>query len=233
MTAQLPEFLDVPKGTLSKAVALPAVAGRTWWRQPYRKGFKRALDVAAVLLATPVLVPVVAAVAAAVALEGGQPFYAQNRVGKDGKTFRMWKFRSMVRDADSRLEGYLAANPAARAEWDLTQKLKDDPRITRVGRFIRRSSIDELPQLWNVLTGDMSLVGPRPMMLSQRVLYPGSGYFRLRPGITGFWQTAGRNRTTFEARAEYDDAYDEELSLVTDVKVLARTVSTVLNCTGY
>ena len=223
----------MPKGTLSKTAALPAAAGKAWWRKPYRNGLKRVLDIGAVLLATPVLVPVVAAVTVAVALEGGQPFYAQDRVGKDGRTFRMWKFRSMVRDADSRLEGYLATNPAARAEWDLTQKLKDDPRITRVGRLIRRSSIDELPQLWNVLTGDMSLVGPRPMMLSQRVLYPGAGYYRLRPGITGFWQTAGRNRTSFEARAEHDDAYDAEVSLATDVKVLVRTVNTVLNCTGY
>lgn len=233
MTAHLPEFLDLSKGGLSAPAALPAATQKLWWRKPYRNGLKRVLDIGAVLLATPVLVPVVVAVTLAVALEGGKPFYAQDRVGKGGKTFRMWKFRSMVRDADSRLESYLASNPAARAEWDSTQKLKADPRITRVGRFIRRSSIDELPQLWNVLIGDMSLVGPRPMMLSQRVLYPGEGYYRLRPGITGFWQTAGRNRTTFEARAEYDDAYDAEVSFVTDAKVLARTVNTVLSCTGY
>ena len=233
MTAHLPEFLDLPKGQRSAPAALPAAVQKLWWRKPYRNGLKRVLDIGAVLLATPVLVPFVAAVTLAVALEGGKPFYAQDRVGKGGKTFRMWKFRSMVHDADSRLESYLASNPAARAEWDSTQKLKADPRITRVGRFIRRSSIDELPQLWNVLIGDMSLVGPRPMMLSQRALYPGEGYYRLRPGITGFWQTAGRNRTTFEARAEYDDAYDAELSLATDAKVLVRTVNTVLSCTGY
>lgn len=234
MTAHLPEFLDAPNSATAQAVSVvPAAVQKAGWHQPYRNGLKRVLDVGAVLLSAPVIVPVIAAVALAVALEGGKPFYYQPRVGKDGKTFRMWKFRSMVRDADSKLEGYLAANPEARAEWDSTQKLKNDPRITRVGQFIRRSSLDELPQLWNVLTGDMSLVGPRPMMLSQRVMYPGQGYYRLRPGITGYWQTAGRNRTTFEARAEYDDAYDADLSFACDMKVLGRTVNTVLNCTGY
>ncbi len=233
MTAHLPEFIDLPKSGAPPAVALPAAVQKGGWRQPYRNGLKRMLDIGAVLLAAPVIVPVVAVVALAVAVEGGTPFYFQPRVGRGGRTFRMWKFRSMVADADSKLEGFLAANPAARAEWDSTQKLKNDPRITRVGRFIRRSSIDELPQLWNVLKGDMSLVGPRPMMLSQRVLYPGSGYYRLRPGITGYWQTAGRNRTTFEARAEYDDTYFAELSLGCDLKLLARTVTTVLSCTGY
>lgn len=233
MTAHLPEFLEVPKAGRSAAAPLTLTARKSGWRQPYRNGVKRVLDVGSVLLAAPVIVPLVAVIAAVVATDGGQPFYRQDRVGKDGKTFRMWKFRSMVRDADSRLESHLAANPAARVEWDATQKLKDDPRITRFGRVIRRSSMDELPQLWNVLRGDMSLVGPRPMMLSQRVLYPGSGYYRLRPGITGYWQTAGRNRTSFEARAQYDDAYDAEVSLATDVKVLVRTVGTVAKCTGY
>ena len=176
MTAHLPEFLDVPKTVTAPAVTvLPAAVQKAGWRQPYRNGLKRVLDVAAVLLSAPVIVPVIAAVALAVAMEGGAPFYYQPRVGMGGKTFRMWKFRSMVRDADSKLESYLAENPEARAEWDSTRKLKNDPRITRVGQFIRRSSLDELPQLWNVLTGDMSLVGPRPMMLSQRVMYPGQG----------------------------------------------------------
>ena len=107
--------------------------------------------------------------------KGGRPFYSQVRVGKGGKPFRMWKLRSMVNDADARMETYLAENPDARAEWDSTQKLRNDPRVTRFGQFLRRSSLDELPQLWNVLKGDMSLVGPRPMMLNQQSLYPGDG----------------------------------------------------------
>lgn len=198
----------------------------------YRNAFKRVLDVAAILLAAPVIVPVVGALALAVALEGGTPFYTQIRVGRQGKRFRMWKLRSMVLDADARMRDFLATDPEARAEWDQNQKLRNDPRITRFGRFLRKSSLDELPQLWNVLRGDMSLVGPRPMMISQQLMYPGTAYYALRPGITGFWQTAGRNRTTFEARAEYDAAYEAELSLGTDVRILARTVGVVLKGTG-
>lgn len=202
-------------------------------RGPYRRFFKRAFDVTAIVLAAPAVVPIVAIAAALVARDGGSPFYSQMRVGKGGKRFRMWKLRSMVRDADARMEEYLAANPDARMEWDSTQKLKTDPRITRMGKFLRKSSLDELPQLWNVLVGDMSLVGPRPMMTSQQSLYPGQAYYALRPGITGYWQTSGRNRTTFEARASFDDAYEADLSMLTDVKVLAATVGVVVNGTGY
>lgn len=202
-------------------------------RGPYRRLFKRLLDVTAILMAVPVVVPIVAVAAVLVARDGGSPFYTQMRVGRGGRRFRMWKLRSMVCDADARMADYLASDPVARQEWDSTQKLKADPRITSFGKFLRKSSLDELPQLWNVLIGDMSLVGPRPMMVSQQVLYPGMAYYALRPGITGYWQTAGRNRTTFEARAEYDDAYEAELSLVADVKVLAATVGVVVHGTGY
>lgn len=199
----------------------------------YRNALKRALDVSAILVSAPVVVPLIAVLAVCTRRDGGNAFYTQTRVGRGGQNFRLWKLRSMVPDADAKLEAYLAANPAARCEWNRTQKLKNDPRITRFGRFLRRSSLDELPQLWNVLRGDMSLVGPRPMMTSQTVLYPGLAYYTLRPGITGHWQTAGRNDTTFAARAEYDDAYDTGLSLGTDVRILARTVGVVLKATGY
>jgi lipopolysaccharide/colanic/teichoic acid biosynthesis glycosyltransferase len=184
-------------------------------------------------MAVPVVLPVIAVAALMVARDGGSPFYTQMRVGMGGRAFRMWKLRTMVCDADSRMEAYLAENPAARLEWDSTQKLKADPRITKMGKFLRKSSLDELPQLWNVVLGDMSLVGPRPMMINQQNLYPGKAYYALRPGITGYWQTAGRNRTTFEARAEYDDAYEANVSLVADIKVLAATVGVVVNGTGY
>jgi exopolysaccharide production protein ExoY len=139
----------------------------------------------------------------------------------------------MVVDADAQLEAYLAANPEARLEWDRTQKLKSDPRITPVGRFIRKISLDEVPQLWNVLKGDMSLVGPRPMMPEQRALYQGGAYFELRPGITGFWQVGDRNDTTFSARAVYDARYAQDLSLMTDVIILLLTIRVVLRGTGY
>jgi exopolysaccharide production protein ExoY len=199
----------------------------------YRNFAKRVLDVSAILLAAPFVVPLIAGLAVMVRQDGGGAFYTQQRVGKDGRHFRMWKLRTMVCDADARMADYLAANPAARLEWDETQKLKRDPRITSFGQFLRRSSLDELPQLWNVLKGEMSLVGPRPMMLNQQSLYPGTAYYALRPGITGYWQTAGRNRTTFEARAEYDTSYEANLSLVADMQILARTVTVVMKCTGY
>lgn len=199
----------------------------------YRRRMKRALDVTLVLISLPVVLPLIAILALWVACEGGNPFYTQVRVGKGGRTFRLWKLRSMVHDADARLEAYLAAKPAARDEWRRTQKLKSDPRVTRAGRVLRRTSLDELPQLWNVLTGEMSLVGPRPMMVSQQPLYPGSAYYTMRPGITGYWQVSGRNDTTFEARALYDAAYQADMSLGTDMRILYRTIGVVLGATGY
>jgi lipopolysaccharide/colanic/teichoic acid biosynthesis glycosyltransferase len=233
MTMTFPEFGAHRAETLPVAAeaGLDAVLPRR--RGLYRNMVKRAMDVTAILLAAPVVVPVVAVLAVMVARDGGRPFYSQMRVGKDGRRFRMWKLRSMVADADARMDEYLLAHPEARLEWDQTQKLKQDPRITRVGKIIRQSSLDELPQLWNVLKGDMSLVGPRPMMISQQALYPGLAYYALRPGCTGLWQTAGRNRTTFEARAEYDDAYEADLSLWSDIKILFRTVGVMLKGTGY
>jgi lipopolysaccharide/colanic/teichoic acid biosynthesis glycosyltransferase len=198
----------------------------------YRRFFKRAIDVTAVVLAAPIVVPLIAGLAFAVSRDGGNAFYTQQRVGMNGRAFRMWKLRSMVVDADERMARHLAENPEARAEWDAIQKLKNDPRITPFGRFLRKSSLDELPQLWNVFIGDMSLVGPRPMMLNQQAIYPGLAYYRLRPGITGFWQTAGRNRTTFEARADYDAVYERDVSLMTDARILVRTVSVVTGGTG-
>lgn len=202
-------------------------------RGPYRMAFKRAFDVLAVLAFAPFVLPIIAVLALVIARDGGSPFYSQVRLGKNRSTFRMWKLRSMVTDADARMEECLAADPDARNEWNETQKLKNDPRVTGFGRFLRKSSLDELPQLWNVLRGEMSLVGPRPMMLSQEALYPCNSYYSLRPGITGYWQTSGRNDTSFAARAMFDRAYERDLSFRTDLVVLARTASTVLRGTGY
>lgn len=198
----------------------------------YRNGAKRFLDLLLIVLALPMVLPLVLALAIMVASDGGRPFYTQLRVGRGGRPYRMWKLRSMVKDADAQMADYLASNPLAREEWEQTQKLQNDPRITPIGQFLRKSSLDELPQLWNVLIGDMSLVGPRPMMLNQQSLYPGMAYYALRPGITGFWQTAGRNRTSFVARAGYDADYEEALSFRTDAEVLLRTVNVVLSANG-
>ena len=199
---------------------------------PYRRLFKRLLDLTLVLLAAPFIVPLVAMLALLVARDGGKPFYTQERVGKGGRVFRMWKLRSMVVDADARMAAYLAANPAAREEWEINQKLTNDPRVTVFGAILRKTSLDELPQLWNVFIGDMSLVGPRPMMVNQRHLYPSAAYYRMRPGITGYWQTAGRHRTSFAARAGFDAAYEKDISLATDVGLLFRTVGVVVKGTG-
>lgn len=199
----------------------------------YRRSLKRVLDCTLVLVAAPFVAPLILIIALVVRLDGGPAFYSQERIGRNGRIFRIWKLRSMKVGADALLEAHLAADPAARAEWTSTQKLKDDPRITPVGRPIRKVSLDELPQVWNVLRGDMSLVGPRPMMPEQAPLYPGVAYYRLRPGLTGFWQIRDRNRTTFAGRAAYDTRYAERLSLLTDLRVLAATVRVVLRGTGY
>ena len=199
----------------------------------YRSVFKRALDIALVIIAAPIVLLVVGLLAVCIEFDGANPFYSQSRVGRGGRIYKMWKLRSMVLNADAQLETYLASDSAARAEWDSTQKLKGDPRITRFGRILRKSSLDELPQLLNVLTGDMSLVGPRPMMPCQQEIYPGSAYFRLRPGITGPWQVSRRNESTFADRARFDTEYDRTLSLAGDVALLAGTVRVVLRATGY
>lgn len=199
----------------------------------YARHVKRPLDILAVLLSSVIVVPVVILLALILAADGGNPFYSGDRVGRGGRTFRMLKLRTMVHDAEARLEGYLSQNPDARAEWDQTQKLKYDPRITMLGRFLRKSSLDELPQLWNVLTGDMSLVGPRPMMPEQRDIYPGQAYFVLRPGMTGLWQISDRNNCTFAKRAEFDTEYGQCMSLRTDLTVLFKTIGAVAHGTGY
>jgi len=200
--------------------------------QIYRDGLKRALDVTLVLIAAlPVLI-VLMVLAALISLDGGSPIYLQKRVGRSGRVFHMWKLRSMVMNADALLEQHLARDPALRREWNHTQKLRHDPRITRIGRIIRKTSLDELPQLWNVLRGDMSLVGPRPMMIDQQDLYPGTAYYALRPGITGFWQTSVRNESSFAERAGFDTDYLRKLSFATDLRVLLRTVKVVVNGTG-
>ena len=200
----------------------------------YPRYVKRALDLVIVALVAPVAALIVGLAALVLALrEGGSPFYRQERIGLEGRVFGMWKLRTMVHDAEAVLEAYLDANPAARAEWDRHQKLRDDPRITRVGGFLRRTSLDELPQLWNVVTGDMSIVGPRPMMRDQRVLYPGTEYYVMRPGITGFWQTSARNESSFHERAGFDQAYYRTLSLRTDLAIIWRTFGVVLRGTGH
>lgn len=195
---------------------------------------KLVLDGFLVLLSLPVTLPVILICSFALWLEGGRPFYTQPRLGRNGRVFRILKLRTMVRDADQKLQHILATDPAMRQEWDETQKLKNDPRITPVGRLMRAASLDELPQLWNVLKGDMSLVGPRPMMPDQLSLYGNPrAYFALRPGITGIWQVSVRNEGSFASRAEADRCYLAQRSFLGDLKLIWRTIGVVLKGTGY
>lgn len=198
----------------------------------YRDTVKRIFDLFAVaLLAVPAIL-IILMVLPFIATDGTSPIYRQERVGRNGRKFRIWKLRSMVPNADAKLATYLKANPHARSEWDHHQKLIGDPRITRIGRFIRKTSIDELPQLLNVFTGEMSLVGPRPMMTNQQDIYPGQAYYEMRPGITGAWQVSDRHETSFAERALFDTRYYNQVSLSTDIGIMLRTIGVVARASG-
>lgn len=194
--------------------------------------FKPIFETALVLMATPLVAPIVAFLAILVMLDGGAPFYGQWRLGRGGKPFLMWKLRSMVPDAERVLEQHLKSHPEARREWDCIQKLQNDPRVTTLGRFLRKSSLDELPQLLNVLVGDMALVGPRPMLPEQADRYSGQAYYRLRPGLTGLWQISRRGQSLFGARGTFDSIYESAMSLSVDLQILLRTLVVVWKGTG-
>lgn len=202
----------------------------------YRAGGKRLFDLAVLILMAPAAIMLIGVAAVAILLSGAAPFYAHVRVGRNGRTFRCWKLRTMVRDADAVLARVLASDPAMAREWARKQKLAADPRVTRIGRFLRRTSLDELPQLWNLALGQMSLVGPRPFTPEQAGLYGagyrGEAYYSMRPGITGLWQVARRNQGGFSERVAFDRHYADRLSLATDLWILLRTVGVVLRATG-
>lgn len=196
---------------------------------------KRGLDLFLVLLCSPVLIPIFMVIAAAVRLSSPGPvFFSHRRLRGHGKFFTMWKFRTMCVNSQEVLEEYLASNPEARLEWHRTHKLKDDPRVTGVGAFLRRTSLDELPQLWNVFNGSMTLVGPRPIVAAEVEKY-GVGfaaYCKVKPGITGLWQVSGRSGTSYQRRIELDCAYVDNWSFVGDVSILFKTFGTVVKQDG-
>ncbi len=203
--------------------------GASWYQ---RRG-KRALDLFLVVLAAPFVLPVVLLAALALFIEGGNPFYQQDRMRTDGSRYSILKLRSMVKNADKKLKAILAADPELAREWEETQKLKNDPRITRVGRLLRITSLDELPQLWNVLTGDMSLIGPRPMLPEQVAIYKGPIYWGMRPGLSGLWQISERNDRAFDYRTEMDRIYARQVTLREDLSIMLRTVVVMIRRTGY
>jgi Undecaprenyl-phosphate galactose phosphotransferase WbaP len=198
---------------------------------PRARLLKRVLDVLLVILAGILAAPLILLLAILIKLSSAGPvFYGQRRCGLAGEPFTAWKFRSMVANANQVLEQYLASDPRLREEWRRSHKLKNDPRITRLGLILRRTSLDELPQLWNVLRGQMSLVGPRPIVAEEIPRY-GDGiglYKKVRPGLTGLWQVSGRNNVSYEQRVNFDLYYVRNWSLWLDVYVLARTVKVVL-----
>lgn len=204
---------------------------RKW---PADVGLKRAMDIAGACVLLVLLAPLMLVLATLVRRDGGSAVYRHRRIGADGSAFDCLKFRSMCADADQRLRRVLEENPAARLEWERTFKLRDDPRITSIGRFLRRTSLDELPQLFNVLRGEMSLVGPRPIVREEVPRYGGAFvyYQRCRPGITGPWQVSGRSDTSYTTRVALDAHYARQWSLGRDVAILFRTVGVVLRGSG-
>src|SRR5580704_17768271 len=196
---------------------------------------KRCCDVFFVLISMPVLLLVLGAVSAVVMLSSPGPiFYSHRRIRKGGAFFSMLKFRTMCVNSAEVLEDYLAQHPAARAEWNKTHKLREDPQITRLGVFLRRYSLDELPQLWNVLMGQMSLVGPRPIVAAEVEKYGNcfDCYCRVKPGLTGLWQVSGRSGLTYDERVALDCEYVEHWSLAKDFVILMKTFSSVVNQDG-
>ncbi len=195
---------------------------------------KRVMDLVFATLAIIVLSPLFILIAALVSTSGGPVLYRHARIGKNGKSFDCLKFSTMIPGATECLEEYLSYHPQARAEWESTRKLTFDPRATAVGRLLRRTSLDELPQLFNVLMGDMSLVGPRPVTAPELHYYGDKAelYRSVRPGITGLWQISGRNDVSYEQRVALDARYVREQSLWRDIAILLRTPRVVLARTG-
>lgn len=195
----------------------------------------RLIELAAVLALLVFLLPLMATIVLLMALsDPGPVLFRQQRIGRGGVLFPCLKFRSMVVDADARLQRLLDADPVARREWDRTRKLTADPRITPVGAFLRRSSLDELPQLLNVLRGEMSLVGPRPIVPAETVYYGRylADYCRVRPGISGLWQVSGRSDTTYRRRVACDVLYSRRRTWRLDLRIAAVTVPAVLAAKG-
>jgi lipopolysaccharide/colanic/teichoic acid biosynthesis glycosyltransferase len=197
--------------------------------------FEHLIHAALAVLIVLFFLPVMVMVAAAVFLQDGGPvIFAHRRIGRNGETFRCFKFRSMRVDAETRLAEVLAADPAAREEWARDHKLRRDPRVTPLGDFLRRSSLDELPQFFNVIRGEMSLVGPRPIVEEERAKYGRrfQAYCAVKPGITGLWQVSGRNDVSYRARVAMDTCYARKKNLALDLYILVMTVPCVLRSRG-
>jgi exopolysaccharide production protein ExoY len=220
-----------------RAIAPPEGGAEPAASAPRSRGGRacRAFDVAVSALAILFTAPLLIAVAVAVWLaDGGPAVFGHQRIGLGGRPFRCLKFRSMVVDADERLARLLADDPVARQEWERDHKLRKDPRITPLGEFLRKSSLDELPQLFNVLRGEMSIVGPRPVVAAEAARYGArfASYCVVRPGITGLWQISGRSDVSYRRRVAMDAVYARNKSLRWDLKIVILTVPAVVFARG-
>jgi Undecaprenyl-phosphate galactose phosphotransferase WbaP len=196
---------------------------------------KRLMDLLLAVAMMPVLLPVIALLALLIRLTSPGPvFFSHRRIGSNGAFFSMWKFRTMCVNSSEVLDRYLAVHPEARGEWNQSHKLRKDPRVTPIGRVLRRLSLDELPQIWNVITGRMSLVGPRPIVAAEVEKYADCFrcYTRVKPGVTGLWQVSGRSTLSYSARVQLDCDYVARWSLLRDLKILLLTVKSVVNQEG-
>lgn len=207
---------------------------RRRYTRVYRSYGKRLFDVLFALILLPLLAPIIVLLWCAVRLDGGPGFYGHWRIGYGGQRFQCWKLRSMYVDADLSLANLLAADPEAAVEWAEKRKLTADPRVTSLGRWLRRLSLDELPQVWNVLRGEMSFVGPRPVTEEELSYYAGrvGTYLDHRPGITGFWQVNGRDAGCFQARVAMDHCYAQRLTFGLDLSLIILTVLNLFSPNG-
>jgi Undecaprenyl-phosphate galactose phosphotransferase WbaP len=208
--------------------------GSTGTSAPFRDFVKRALDIQIAFSLLVVLFPLLLITVLIVMSDGGSPVFGHPRVGRGGRKFRCLKFRTMVKHSDAVLEHLLATDQQAREEWNRAFKLKNDIRVTPIGRILRKTSLDELPQLWNVLRGDMSLVGPRPIVEKELAKYGDDlrYYLMVKPGVTGLWQVSGRSNLDYERRVALDVDYVKRSSLALDVSILLRTLKVVFERDG-
>jgi exopolysaccharide production protein ExoY len=221
------DAVDLEKSDHVAAVPVEVQAAATPSRRWWSRALKRGLDVSGALIGLMVCAPLIVVLMSAIRLTSSGPaLYRQPRVGRHGSTFWCWKFRTMVMDADHSLARLLASSPGLREEYEASVKLHADPRVTRIGRFLRRTSLDELPQLWNVLKGEMSLVGPRPLLLDEPERYGDalSTVLKVRPGLTGIWQVSGRNSVPYSVRVAMQAKQAENTAISHDLFILLRTL---------
>lgn len=252
--ARLVEILEGPASEFRRLILIPDMFGASslWISafdlggilglevhqkllDPRRQWVKRCMELGLILVFLPALVLMSFAIAIWIKKDSPGPvLYCQKRIGLDGKDIQIWKFRTMVQDADAALAECLASDSDLRAEWDENHKLACDPRITRVGRILRKTSLDELPQLWNVLRGDLSLVGPRPIVWDEVDKYQGGFalYKKVKPGLTGLWQVSGRSDTSYAERVRLDAYYVRNWSVWFDIYILFKTPGEVFRCRG-